>query len=89
MPQDDRMARASAAQVKYTDQLMRLPNVVGVAVGLAQEGGAYTDDVALVVLVKKKVPSEELALEDRVPRELDGVRVDVQEVGEIRAFQEG
>lgn len=86
MSQEDRMAQATAVQAKYTDVLMRKKNVVGVAVGLAQKGGAYTDDVALIVLVKEKVSRERLAPEDRIPPELDGVRVDVQEVGELRAL---
>jgi hypothetical protein len=86
MSQEDPMARASAAQAKYTDELMRKPNVVGVAVGLAKEGDQLTNDIALVVLVNKKVPFDQLAPEERIPGQLDGVRVDVQEVGELRAF---
>jgi hypothetical protein len=86
MSLEDPMARASAAQAKYTDELMRKPNVVGVAVGLAKEGDQLTNDIALVVLVNKKVPLDQLAPEDRIPSRLDSVRVDVQEVGELRAY---
>ncbi len=86
MSQDEMMARATAVQAKYTDELMRKKNVVGVAVGTAKEGDRFTDEIALVVLVSKKVPWEQLAPEDRIPRTLDSVRVDVQEVGELRAF---
>jgi len=86
MSQDDAMARAAAVQAKYTDELMRKKNVVGVAVGMVQEDNQPSNEVGLVVLVNKKEPWEQLAPEDRVPRQLDGVRVDVQEIGEIRAF---
>jgi hypothetical protein len=86
MSQDELMARAMAVQNKYTDELMRKANVVGVAVGFAQEGSQPTSEPALVVMVNKKVPWEQLAPDDRIPRLLDGVRVDVQEVGEITAF---
>ncbi len=86
MSQEEMMARAETVQQKYSDELMRKKNVVGVAVGLAKENDTLTNEVALVVLVKEKVPWEQLAPEDRIPRQLDGVRVDVQEVGEIRAF---
>jgi hypothetical protein len=86
MSQEDPMAQASAAQAKYTDELMRKPHVVGVAVGLAKDGEQLTNEVALVVLVDKKIPLDQLAPEDRIPSRLDDVRVDVQEVGQIRAF---
>jgi hypothetical protein len=36
-------------------------------------------------MVKSKVPEDELAPEDIVPEEIDGVPVEVQEVGDIRA----
>ena len=75
------MARAQAVQTKYTDVLMHKQHVVGVGVGLAQESGVYTQEVALVVMVDKKVSSDELHPEDHIPDELDGVRVDVQETG--------
>ena len=65
---------------------MSKANVVGVGVGLRRRAGALTDDVALVVMVSRKVPNAQLAPEDIVPREIDGVPVDVQEVGEIGAL---
>jgi hypothetical protein len=39
-----------------------------------------------VVSVSAKVPGSQLAQRDMIPRELDGVPVDVQVVGELRAF---
>jgi hypothetical protein len=82
---EDPTERAKAVQARYTDELMRKANVQGTAVGLAQVNGEYTGEIALVVLVSRKVPASELAPEDIIPRELDGVRVDVQEIGEISA----
>jgi hypothetical protein len=67
-------------------ELLRKANVVGVGVGYRQRRGQQTDTVALVVMVSRKLPREQLAPEDLLPRELDGVPVDVQEVGELRAF---
>ena len=86
MSQDEKMQRITAVQAKYANELMGKPNVVGVAVGLAKKEGAYTSEMALVVMVEKKVPSDQLADEDRIPEELDGVRVDVQETGKIEAL---
>lgn len=77
----DVFKKVSDVQVKYIDQLMAMPNVVGVAVGLVQKEGEYTDEVGLVVMVSEKVPLEDLAEEDVIPEELDGVTVDVQETG--------
>jgi hypothetical protein len=70
----------------YEDELMSKANVVGVGLGYRQRGGERTDELALVVMVKKKVPEAMLAPGDIIPTTLEGVPVDVQEVGEIRAF---
>ena len=70
----------------YEAELMSKANVVGVGVGFQQQGGERTGEMALVVMVKKKVPLEQLAPEDVIPASLEGVPVDVQEVGELRAF---
>ena len=67
-------------------ELLRKANVVGVGVGYRRRRGQQTDTVALVVMVSRKLPREQLAPEDLLPHELDGVPVDVQEVGELRAF---
>ncbi len=86
MVQNDEMDRITAVQAKYANLLMDKQNVVGVAVGRAKQGGRTTDELALVVLVEKKVSIDELSIENRIPPELDGVRVDVQETGIIEAF---
>jgi hypothetical protein len=77
--------RASEVQEKYGDRLMRLPHVVGVGVGFMLVDGERTAEVGLIVMVDTKLPEAELAPGDIVPRELDGVRVDVQETGVFSA----
>ncbi len=84
MSQEAQMARAEAVQRKYTDELMSKANVEGVGIGLVNRDGR--DQVGLVVMVRKKMPLEQVAPEDRIPNQLDGVPVAVQEVGEIRAY---
>ncbi|MBL8153232.1 MAG: hypothetical protein JNM70_03535 [Anaerolineae bacterium] len=81
MSMDEQTARAMLVQTKYTDYLLSKPNVMGVAVGLAQKEGQYTNEVCLVVMVSEKCPLDDLTTEDRIPPELDGVRVDVQVIG--------
>jgi hypothetical protein len=77
--------RVEAVKRAYEDDLLSRANVVGVGVGLRRARGTQTDQVALVVLVTRKLPRSQLALDDVIPTEIDGVPVDVQEVGEIRA----
>ncbi|MCC6805715.1 MAG: hypothetical protein IT319_22730 [Anaerolineae bacterium] len=77
--------RASEVQARYSDELMRKPNVVGVAVGYASQGGARTPEIGIVVMVDRKIPLNQLAPQDVIPTELDGVRVDVQETGAFSA----
>lgn len=85
---EEAQRRAEAVRQAHLSELLTKANVVGVGVGLRQRGGLRTDEVALVVLVRQKVPGHQLAPEDRIPRLLDGVPVDVQEVGEMRAWDE-
>lgn len=77
--------RASEVQEKYADALMRLPHVVGIGIGFTTRGGARTPEVGLIVMVDVKLPAAQLADDELVPRELDGVRVDVQETGVFSA----
>ncbi len=77
--------KARVVKEKFETELLKLENVVGVGIGLRKKDGIYTDEVALVVMVKKKMLEIELAQADLIPQELEGVEVDVQEIGEVRA----
>lgn len=77
--------KARVVKEKFETELLKLENVVGVGIGLRKRDGIYTDEVALVVMVKKKVAEIELAQANLIPQELEGVKVDVQEIGEVRA----
>ncbi|MBI5026384.1 MAG: hypothetical protein HZC12_06620 [Nitrospirae bacterium] len=71
---------------KWESKLMAYPNVVGVAVGFCQREGKYTEEKCIVVYVKKKEDPAHLRPEEVIPREVDGIPVDVQESGEFSAF---
>lgn len=86
MSQDEKTAKAQLVQKKYTEMLLKIPHVMGVAVGLEKKDGAYTGDVCLVVMVDKKRSTGDLAPSDVIPKELDGVKVDVQEIGVPTAY---
>ena len=82
---DEHLARVERVRRRHSGRLMRLANVVGVGVGLRRRGGQALNEVALVVLVSRKVAPEELAPGDRIPTEIEGVPVDVVAVGEVTA----
>lgn len=78
-------ARVQAVKRAHAAKLMEKANVVGVGVGVRERGGARTGEVALVVMVRRKLPLDQLAPQDVIPATLDGVPVDVQEVGKLSA----
>ena len=79
--------RLEAVRRVHQDELLRLPNVVGLGIGLQKRRGQPTGELALVVMVSRKVPSAELAPSERIPREIEGVPIDVQEMGEPVAHE--
>lgn len=72
-------------KARHEAELMEKKNVVGVGVGYRERLGVQTDELAIVVLVTRKIPSRMLAPEDRIPEFIDGVPIDVQEVGAVKA----
>jgi hypothetical protein len=82
---EDRLARVRAVKAAHQAELMRKANVVGVGIGLRSRRGRLTDEPAVIVSVTHKVPRAALRPEDVIPSELEGVPVDVQEVGYLRA----
>lgn len=67
--------------------LLQRQNVVGVGVGYKESQGVVTDELAVTVNVTKKVPTAQLAEDEKVPRALDGVCTDVVETGRFLAGQ--
>jgi hypothetical protein len=86
MVEDKKMARVMAVQDKYSDELLKTPRVVGVSVGRIESDSGQTGEPALVVLVNRHVPEEQIPYAERIPSELDGVPVVVREVGTLEAF---
>lgn len=76
-----------SAKDTYKDTLLARANVVGVGVGEKVSYGKSTGELSVVVLVRQKVPLVGLAPQAVVPREVDGIRTDVMEVGDVRAQQ--
>ncbi len=89
MVQNDELERLRVVKDMYEADLMQKPNVVGVGIGLRQRKGELTGEPAIVVSVTYKPPASMMAPEDVIPSELDGVPVDVQPVGRLKAFSGG
>jgi hypothetical protein len=83
--EEDLTRRALRVKQTHEEELLSKSNVLGVGVGLRERGGQRGEQVALVVLVRRKLPAADLAPKDVIPSEIDGVPVDVQEVGEVKA----
>ena len=83
--EDNPIARIQDVKARYEDALLKKANVVGVGIGLRMRHGRPVGGPALIVNVTHKVPSEELHPDDRIPDMLDGVRVWVEPIGEVKA----
>jgi hypothetical protein len=79
-------ARVQAVRTEHEEALLSKANVVGVGIGFRSVRGEATGEVALVVMVTRKVPRSQLAPEDFIPDRIENVPVDVQAVGELRAL---
>jgi hypothetical protein len=78
--------RALEVKRRHEQELLRKPNVVAVGIGYCTRGGVLTEEVGIVVSVKKKVSLSGLKPRDIIPATIENVPVDVVESGEIRAL---
>ena len=85
----NRLDTARRVKERYEESLMNYPGVVGVGLGLRQLKGSLTDEVAIIVMVRQKRGLDDLEAEEVLPRELDGVPVDVQETGLVSGHMGG
>lgn len=71
-----------AVRTKHEERLMKLPNVTGIGIG--RRSGREV----IKVFVTRKVSESALQPDEIVPKNLEGVETDVEEVGEITAQSE-
>ena len=74
-----------AVKRAHQEILLQKANVIGLAIGYRTRADLLTDELALIVLVDRKYRPEQLSPEDLLPAEIDGVPLDVQQVGDIKA----
>jgi hypothetical protein len=84
MPRPSRETLVRHAQELNQESLLGYPNVIGVATGFRERGGAVTDEIVVQVFVERKVAAEQLTSTEVVPPRVSGyegatVRTDVIE----------
>lgn len=75
--------RLSAVLTRHEATLLGYPNVVGVAPGIRTRRGKPTGERCLVVYVHRKIPKPKLLASAVLPHEIDGVPIDVVEIGTV------
>lgn len=80
------LKRIKKVKAANQDLLLGKANVVGVGIGQARRGLKSNEQLCLVVMVSQKLPKELLSAEDIIPQELEGIPVDVRQVGELRSL---
>lgn len=88
---DDQDLRAETERIlavmnTHEEELLSKANVVGVAIGFQRTNEESTGNLAIVVMVSNKVSKSLLSSSDQIPVSIDGIPIDVQEVGEISAL---
>ena len=86
MSENLEMERVLAVKAKYEQTLLQKKNVVGLGIGYRERDGETTDQMVLTVMVRQKERRSRLRSHDLIPPELDGVPVDVKEVGMLQAL---
>ncbi|MGO1385904.1 MAG: hypothetical protein ACTHWA_13450 [Arachnia sp.] len=74
--------RAAIRPVKESteDELLARPGVVGVDIGEKYSDGIPTGELSIVVYVEEKKPKNALSTKDVIPKTVDGIKTDVQEM---------
>ncbi|MDQ0178313.1 chymotrypsin family serine protease [Bacillus chungangensis] len=67
------------------NELLNCNHVVGVGIGVKYENGQATGTPSIVTLVNQKLPEDQLASAEIIPKEVKGIKTDVFEVGHIVA----
>ncbi len=79
-------AKIAEIRARHETKLMGYPNVVGVSEGFRSKQGKATSEACIVVYVEKKIPRDKLTKSDILPSQIEGVAVDVVQVGKVEAL---
>jgi hypothetical protein len=84
----EQLSHVLSVKRKYERWFLEKSHVVGVGVGLRRLEESQTSQVVIIVNVSQKVPCEQLSPEEEIPEEVEGVPVEVETIGELRAQEE-
>ena len=68
---------------KYEQKLLLFPNVVGLGIGFKEGKDVCAKKLCLKVYVKKKIPLTKLLKDQIVPKKIQGIETDIEEVGRL------
>ena len=78
------IAEIAEVREKREEEILKYPNVVGVATGYKIKAGKVTPELCIQVLVEEKI--EEKLLAKVVPKDVEGIKTDVIATGRIEAL---
>ena len=70
---------------RYEAELLLNSNVVGVGIGTKIRKGISTQRECIKIYVRKKFPRNKLQKNELIPRKLNGIETDVEEIGSLKA----
>ncbi|NLM97937.1 MAG: hypothetical protein GX175_10095 [Halanaerobiaceae bacterium] len=73
---------------RYKKSILKKKNVIGVGFGYKERKGRTTEEEALIVLVKKKVPVSKISKKEIIPQRVQEYKTDVIEIGEVVFHQD-
>jgi hypothetical protein len=74
------------SHAKAKEELAKIPGVVGVGLGIKEVKGQLTGEVALIIYVREKMPSDRISQGDIIPAEFQGMMTDVQRYPQVEFF---
>ena len=84
---DAELGSRAAIRAKHEARLLAYPNVVGVTEGTRMRREKLTNEPVLTVLVSRKVPRKSLTKASLLHSHIEGIPIDVVEVGPIVALE--
>jgi len=88
MDVQEQLSHVLSVKRKYERWFLEKSHVVGVGVGLRHLKETQSSQVVIIVNVSRQVPGEELTPDEEIPEEVEGVPVEVETIGQLRAHEE-
>jgi hypothetical protein len=86
MLNEKKLVSLRMAKNRHEKELLKKANVNGVGIGYKSVKGVRSDELCIVIFVRKKLPLSDLKARDVIPHEIEGMQTDVVEVGDIVAL---